>query len=72
VALKWYCGLKEAILTLKEQPNRCPITPENDKLRHLLYGDKPNLCRLIYRILEKQNRVEVLHIRDGARRSFGV
>ena len=50
-ALKWYRGLKEAILTLEEQPNRCPVTPESDKLRHLLYGHKPHVYRAIYRVL---------------------
>ena len=44
-ALKWYRGFKEAILSLEEQPNRCPVTPESDKFRHLLYGDKPHIYR---------------------------
>jgi toxin ParE1/3/4 len=69
-ALKWYRGLKAAILTLEEQPNRCPATPESDKFRHLLYGNKPRIYRAIYRVLEKQKQVEVLHIRHGARRRF--
>lgn len=69
-ALKWYRGLKEAILSLEEQPNRCPVTPENGKLRHLLYGNKPHIYRVIYRVLEKQEQIEVLHIRHGARRRF--
>ena len=69
-ALNWYRGLKDAILTLREQPNRCPVTPESAKLRHLLYGDKPHVYRVIYRVLEKQKRVVVLHIRHGARRRF--
>jgi toxin ParE1/3/4 len=68
--LKWYRGFKEAILSLGEQPNRCPVTRENDKLRHFLYGNKPPIYRAIYRILEKEKRVEVLHIRHGARRRF--
>ena len=34
-ALKWYRGFKDAILNLEEQPNRCPVTPESDKFRHL-------------------------------------
>src|SRR4029077_8797687 len=37
-ALKWYRGLKEAILSLEVQPNRRPVTRRRDKLRHLLYG----------------------------------
>ena len=69
-ALKWYRGFRQAILSLEEQPNRCPLTPENDKLRHLLYGNKPHIYRAIYRVLEKQKLVEVLHIRHGARRRF--
>lgn len=70
-ALKWYRGLKDAILSLERQPNRCPSTPESSKLRHLLYGDKPHVYRVIYRVVETQKRVEVLHIRHGARREFG-
>ncbi|MDQ1473743.1 MAG: toxin ParE1/3/4, partial [Bryobacterales bacterium] len=67
-AVKWYPGFKEAILRLEEQPTRCPLTPESDKFRHLLYGNKPHVYRAIYRVSEKQKQVEVLHIRDGARR----
>ena len=69
-ALKWYRGFRQAILSLEEQPNRCPMTPESDKLRHLLYGNKPHIYRAIYRVLEKEKRVEVLHIRHGARQRF--
>jgi plasmid stabilization system protein ParE len=69
-ALKWYRGLKEAILSLEELPNRCPATPEKGQLRHLLYGHRPHVYRVIYRVLERQKRVEVLHIRHGARKGF--
>ena len=66
-ALKWYRGLKQAVLSLEELPNRCPVTPEKAQLRHLLYGNKPHVYRVIFRVLEKQKRVDVLHIRHGAR-----
>jgi plasmid stabilization system protein ParE len=69
-ALRWYLGLTRAILTLEDHPNRCPSTPENRELRHLLYGNKPHVCRVIFRVLQKQKQVEVLHIRHGARRAF--
>jgi toxin ParE1/3/4 len=69
-ALKWYKSLKKAILSLQEQPNRCPQTPENAKLRHLLYGRKPYVYRVIYRVTEKSKQVDVLHIRHGARQRF--
>jgi toxin ParE1/3/4 len=69
-ALKWYRGLKAAILSLEEAPLRCPVTRENANLRHLLYGRKPHVYRVIYRVLEKRKQVDVLHIRHGARRRF--
>ena len=69
-ALKWYRNLKNAILSLEHQPNRCPRTSESHKFRHLLYGNQPHVYRVIYRVLEKKKRVEVLHIRHSARRKF--
>ena len=68
--LSWYMGFKEAILTLEDQPKRCPLTPESDKFRHLLYGNKPHIYRAIFRVLEKKKRVDVLHLRHGARQRF--
>lgn len=67
-AFAWYEGLKHAILSLEKSPNRCAITPENKSVRHLLYGRKPHIYRVIYRVLEKRKEVEVLHVRHGARR----
>lgn len=69
-ALRWYRGLKEAVLSLRDSPNRCPHTPEGRHLRHLLYGNKPHVYRVIFRVVERQKRVDVLHIRHGARRPF--
>jgi mRNA-degrading endonuclease RelE of RelBE toxin-antitoxin system len=34
------------------------------------YGNKPHVYRVIYRVLEREKRVNVLHIRHGARRDF--
>jgi plasmid stabilization system protein ParE len=69
-ALAWYRGLREAIRSLGNAPNRCPITPEDRHLRQLLYGAKPNVYRVIFRTLEREKRVDVLHIRHGARQEF--
>ena len=69
-ALKWYLGFSQAILSLEEKPNRCPMTPESDKFRHLLFGNNPHVYRAIYRVLEREKQVEVLHVRHGARRRF--
>jgi len=69
-AKEWYLGIKAAILSLEERPNRCQIIRKKDKLRHLLYGHKPHVYRVIYRVLEKKKQVEVLTIRHGARRKL--
>lgn len=69
-ARKWYQGLKQAILSLAEKPNRCPVTPENKRFRHLLYGETPHVYRVIYRVNMRRQQVDVLHIRHGARRKF--
>jgi plasmid stabilization system protein ParE len=69
-AFTWYCGLRDAIRTLRNNPNRCPVTVEDLDLRHLLYGNKANVYRVIYKVLEKQKQVYILHIRHGARQAF--
>jgi toxin ParE1/3/4 len=66
-AIKWYLGIREAILSLEQHPNRCPITRRQDKLRNLLYGHRPNIYRVIYWISERKNLVDVLRVRHGAR-----
>ena len=69
-ALTWYRGLKHAIRSLRDNPNRCPVTPESERFRHLLYGAKPHVYRVIYQVTEKQKEVDVLHLRHGARQEF--
>jgi len=66
-ARRWYMGLKKSILTLERHPNRCPVMRTTGQLRHLLYGRKPHVYRVIYRVLEKAKRVEVLAYSPGAR-----
>src|SRR5215469_1097444 len=67
---RWYQGLKAAILSLEQQPNRCPVIRKQQKLRHLLHGEKPNVYRVLYRLLERRKQVEIVHIpARGATRS---
>jgi plasmid stabilization system protein ParE len=66
-ALRWFLGLQRAVFILEKNPARCPVTPESKNLRHLLYGRKPCVYRVIYRIVERRKEVEILHIRHGAR-----
>lgn len=66
----WFTGFKEAILSLEQLPLAWPLTPESRRLRHLLYGRKPNVYRVIYRLIKGRNQIDVLHIRHGARHRF--
>ncbi len=67
-AANWYRGLEAAILTLQQLPQRCPITPERPDLRHLLYGNKPHIYRILFAISESEFTVNIAQIRHGARK----
>jgi plasmid stabilization system protein ParE len=67
--LRWFQGLEEAIASLSELPQRCPVAAENSwfpfEVRHLLYGRKPNVYRVLFTI--QGETVYFLHIRHGRR-----
>jgi len=67
-ARAWFLGLEAAILSLDSMPYRGSITPENPSLRHLLYGNRPHIYRILYSIDEGLARISVAQIRHGARR----
>ncbi|WP_158941864.1 type II toxin-antitoxin system RelE/ParE family toxin [Granulicella sp. S190] len=67
-AATWFNGLNEALKSLSSLPHRAPATPENPVLRHLLYGSKPNVYRVIYFTDDTKKTVTVLTIRHGARK----
>jgi toxin ParE1/3/4 len=73
-AARWYNGLERAAYALASYPHRCPVAPEARKmkrnLRHLLYGKKPRVYRVIYEVDEGRQAVWVLTIRHGARRKL--
>jgi toxin ParE1/3/4 len=60
-AARWFNGLEKAMDTLAAHPHRCPVIPEATKikreLRHLLYGRKPHIYRVIFDIDEKQQNM---------------
>jgi toxin ParE1/3/4 len=69
---EWYNGLIAALYTLNSNPRRCPIVSDpplsKRQVRHLLYGTKPHVYRILFRVLEEHQTVEVLPIRHGAMR----
>ncbi len=70
----WFNGLEKALRTLRRFPHRCSPAPEASKLkrplRHLLYGTKPHVYRVLYEIDDPHRVVQVLTIRHGAREEF--
>jgi len=69
-AADWFNGLLATIRTLGEMPQRCPAIPEDPEFRHLLYGKKPHIYRVIYGIDEAEKVVTVFSVRHGARRGY--
>jgi len=64
----WYIGLRETIFTLAQLPLRGSLLEEeDDTLRKILYGNKPHVYRILYKVDAKHRLVTVLHIRHGAR-----
>jgi toxin ParE1/3/4 len=69
-AFAWFTALAEAIYSLEQFPERGTVVPEDKKLRHLLFGQRPNTYRIIYALDKPRNAVNILHIRHGARASL--
>ena len=65
-AVRWYLKVQEKILSLKENPRRCPVAIESRyrsyEIRHLIVGQ----YRVLFRI--RDDSVEVLHVRHGNRK----
>ena len=68
-ASRWLTGLFAAMQTLSDMPARCPVIPEAEEvgrpLRHLLYGKRTGVYRIIFDIQEDSEegpRVRVLRI----------
>jgi toxin ParE1/3/4 len=66
-AFAWFNDLAKAIYSLERFPRHGAIIPENKKLRHLLFGKKPSIYRIIYSVDERNHVVNALHIRHAAR-----
>ena len=65
-AAEWFDRLLLAITTLRENPGRCPQTPEDHTARHLLFGRGRFVCRVIFDIDDAGHVVNVLHVRHGS------
>jgi plasmid stabilization system protein ParE len=71
-AARWYNRLLDAIKSLADNPERCPLAPEHEcfpeEIRNLLYGKRRNVYRILFTI--RGDTVHVLHFRRGARKAL--
>jgi plasmid stabilization system protein ParE len=66
----WFNGLHAALGSLSEMPERHPVISEDARLRHLLYGNKPHIYRIIYAVDLTGQQVNIVHVRHHARDAF--
>lgn len=66
-AARWYFAIHDKIQTLKESPNRCPAAFESRfysyEIRNLIFGN----YRVLFRVREQGQAVQILHVKHGAR-----
>jgi len=67
-AARWFSVLEELIQSLESLPQRGMITDYDPGLHFLLYGNKPHIYQILYRIQEASQTVTIQHIRHGARK----
>jgi hypothetical protein len=56
-AMEWYLGIKAAILSLEQRPNRCPINAKEGQAEASALRPQPHVYRVIYRVLGKRSRL---------------
>jgi len=70
-AERWFRGLVQAIYSLEELPERCPVVPEHEEfsfeIRHLIYFSH----RIIFRVELETKRVVVYRVYHGSRQALG-
>jgi len=75
-AARWFNGLERAIDSLEQFPRRSPMAPESERSnrqwRHLLYGSKRDVYRIIFDIDESRKTVRVGAVRHAAMDEFKV
>lgn len=71
-AARWLGRFQSALQTLEQNPDRCPLAPENRKvdveLREFLFGRRPHVFRAVF--LVDADTVRILRIRRACRRTL--
>ena len=67
-AADWIVGLLDQVLSLRTLPKRGTVVQTSPEVRQITYGSKPHIYRILYTVETELLRVNVIHIRHGARR----
>ena len=66
-AEQWFRGLVQAIYSLEDLPERCPVIPEQEEfpfeIRHLIYFSH----RIVFCVEREKRRVVIYRVYHGAR-----
>ena len=69
---RWFRGLIQAIYSLEELPERCPVIPEHDEflleIRHLIYFSH----RIVFCIERENQRVVIYRVYHGYQRALAA
>ena len=72
-AERWFNSIYNTIGSLEIFPERCPLAPEskplNAEIREIFHGRRQHKYRILFTV--SGNDVHVLHVRHGARLTFG-
>jgi plasmid stabilization system protein ParE len=70
---RWFNSIYDTIGSLELFPERCPLAPESwflsAEIREIFHGRRRHKYRILFTVSE--NRVHVLHVRHGARLTWG-
>lgn len=66
-AARWFNDLERTILGLEDMPHMGMPTHEDTAIRQLIFGNKPHLYRVLYRLEDAARVVRILQIRHGRR-----
>jgi plasmid stabilization system protein ParE len=72
-AERWYSRIRAAFESLRHEPERCQLAPENDwyvgALRQLLHGKRRHVYRILFEVRGKT--VYILRVRHGRQNLLG-
>jgi toxin ParE1/3/4 len=71
-AATWFDGLYATLRSLERLPKRAMVLLMKPTVHQILYGNKPHVYRILFRVRAAQKVVRVLHVRHSRRDGLGL